>query len=82
MRRVDREDSLLSCREAALGRLCAGGRRHGRGRGRESRVVNGWLLLRTGQMDRLGRLVLMVLNRAGCRMASTVLAGLLSGGGC
>lgn len=45
-----------------------------------SRMVNGRLLLWTGQMESLSGLVLMVLNRTGRRMAPTMLALLLSGG--
>lgn len=44
-------------------------------------MINGRLLLWTGQMNSLGGLVLMMLNRTGCRMTSTMLALLLSGGG-
>lgn len=43
-------------------------------------MINGRLLLWTGQVKSLGGLVLMVLNRTGCRMTSTMLALLLSGG--
>lgn len=43
-------------------------------------MINGRLLLWTGQMKSLGSLVLMVLNGTGCRMTSSMLALLLSGG--
>lgn len=81
MRRMNCKDGLLCCWETILWRLRIGGRCHGRGRWCKPRVVNGWLLLWTGQMESLGGLVLMVLNRARCRVISTMLALLLSGGG-
>ena len=62
MRRMDREDSLLCCWEAILWRLRIGGRCHGRWGWSEPCMVNGWLLLWTGQMESLGSLVLMVLQ--------------------
>lgn len=80
MRRVDGEDCLLCCWETALWRLCIRGRCHGRWCWCQPRMINGRLLLWTGQMKSLGSLVLMVLNRTGCRVTSTMLALLLSGG--
>lgn len=80
MRRMDGEDCLWCCWETALWRLCIRGRCHGRWCWCQPRVINGRLLLWTGQVKSLGGLVLMVLNRTGCRMTSTMLALLLSGG--
>lgn len=80
MRRMNGKDGLLCCWETILWRLCIGGRCHGRWGWRKPRMVNGRLLLWTGQMESLSGLVLMVLNRTGCRMAPTMLALLLSGG--
>lgn len=80
MRRMNGKDGLLCCWETILWRLCIGGRCHGRWGWRKPRMVNGRLLLWTGQMESLSGLVLMVLNRTGRRMAPTMLALLLSGG--
>lgn len=81
VRGVDCEDRLLRGREAVLWRLRVGGGRHGRRGRREARVVDGGLLLGARQVERRGGLVLMVLDGAGCRVTSTVLALLLSSGG-
>lgn len=62
VRRMDCKDGLLCCWETILWRLRIGGRGHGRWGWCEPRVVNGGLLLWTGQMERLGGLVLMVLQ--------------------
>lgn len=62
MRRMNRKDGLLCCWKTILWRLCVGGRCHGRWGWCEPRVVNGWLLLWTGQVESLGGLMLMVLQ--------------------
>lgn len=61
MRRMDGEDCLWCCWETALWRLCIRGRCHGRWCWCQPRVINGRLLLWTGQVKSLGGLVLMVL---------------------
>lgn len=62
MRRMNGKDGLLCCWETILWRLCIGGRCHGRWGWRKPRMVNGRLLLWTGQMESLSGLVLMVLQ--------------------
>lgn len=81
MRRMNCKNGLLCCWETILWRLRIRGRCHGWWGWREPRMVNGWLLLWTGQMESLGGLVLMVLNRTGCRVTPTMLTLLLSSGG-
>lgn len=62
VRRVDGEHRLLGRGEAALGRLGVGAGVHGRRSWGQAGVVDGRLLLGAGQVEGLGRLMLMGLR--------------------